>query len=38
MLEVSNIRLPLEAGLPGNESLVRSSVANALGVKPADVG
>ena len=33
MIEVSNIRLPLDAGLPGGEKLVRSAVANVLGVK-----
>ena len=33
MIEVSNIRLPLDAGLPDGEKLVRSAVANVLGVK-----
>ena len=33
MIEVSNIRLPLDAGLPEGEKLVRSALANALGVK-----
>ena len=32
MIEVSNIRLPLDAGLPDGEKLVRSAVANVLGV------
>ncbi|MBQ1450149.1 MAG: FAD-dependent monooxygenase, partial [Eggerthellaceae bacterium] len=33
MIEVSNIRLPLDAGLSDGEKLVRSAVANVLGVK-----
>lgn len=33
MIEVSNVRLPLDAGLPGADALVRSSLANVLGVK-----
>ena len=33
MIEVSNIRLPLDAGLPDGEKIVRSAVANVLGVK-----
>jgi uncharacterized FAD-dependent dehydrogenase len=33
MIEVSNVRLPLDAGLPDAEALVRSSLANVLGVK-----
>ncbi|RDB63298.1 FAD-dependent oxidoreductase [Gordonibacter sp. 28C] len=39
MLEVSNVRLPLDAGLPGaaGEELVRAAAARALGVAPADV-
>ena len=37
MIEVSNVRLPLDAGLPGGEKAVRSSLANALGLKPSDV-
>ena len=37
MIEVSNVRLPLDAGLPGNEKTVRSCVANALGLKASDV-
>ena len=38
MIEVSNVRLPLDAGLPDGERELRSCVANALGVKPADLG
>lgn len=39
MLEVSNVRLPLEAGLAGREAeaLCRKAVARACGVKPAAV-
>lgn len=37
MLEVSNVRLPLDAGLPGRTDLVVRAAARALGVKPADV-
>lgn len=33
MIEVSNIRLPLDAGLPDGEKIVRSAVANVLGIK-----
>ena len=33
MIEVSNVRLPLDAGLPDGERIVRSSLANVLGVK-----
>jgi uncharacterized FAD-dependent dehydrogenase len=38
MIEVSNVRLPLDAGLPGGEALARSSIANVLGVKAAEIG
>ena len=37
MIEVSGVRLPLDAGLPGREDLVRSSVANALGIPVGDI-
>ena len=39
MLEVSNIRLPLDAGLPGGAgaSLARAAAAGALGVRRCDV-
>ncbi len=39
MLEVSNIRLPLDAGLPGEAgaSLARAAAADALGVQRCDV-
>lgn len=39
MLEVSNMRLPLDAGLPGaaGERLVREAAAQALGVPAAEV-
>ncbi|MBR0405774.1 MAG: FAD-dependent oxidoreductase [Eggerthellaceae bacterium] len=37
MIEVSNVRLPLDAGLPDSEGIVRSAVANVLGVKTSDV-
>ena len=39
MLEVSNVRLPLDAGLPGSaaEALVRAAAAEVLGVLAADV-
>ena len=33
MIEVSNVRLPLDAGLPEGEKLARSAIANVLGVK-----
>ena len=33
MIEVSNVRLPLDAGLPDGEGIARSSLANVLGVK-----
>lgn len=38
MIEVSNVRLPLDAGLPGGERLAKPALANALGVKVADLG
>ena len=38
MIEVSGVRLPLDAGLPGNDHLARSAAANALGLKLADIG
>ena len=39
MLEVSNVKLPLDAGLPGAaaEALVRAAAAAALGVAGRDV-
>ena len=39
MLEVSNVRLPLDAGLPGaaGERLVRGAAARALGAPAAEV-
>ncbi|MBQ9000364.1 MAG: FAD-dependent oxidoreductase, partial [Eggerthellaceae bacterium] len=37
MIEVSGVRLPLDAGLPGGEKIVRSAAANAVGVNAADV-
>ncbi|OUO89671.1 FAD-dependent oxidoreductase [Gordonibacter sp. An230] len=39
MLEVANVRLPLDAGLPGPtaEALVRAAAADALGVAEGDV-
>ena len=39
MLEVSNMRLPLDAGLPGaaGERLVREAAAQALGVPATEV-
>ncbi len=38
MIEVSNVRLPLDAGLDEGERELRACVANALGVKPAQLG
>ena len=38
MIEVSNVRLPLDTGLPGGEREMRSCVAGALGVKPQELG
>ena len=37
MLEVSNVRLPLDAGLPGRFDLVERAAARALGVKPGKI-
>ncbi len=37
MLEVSNVKLPLDAGLPDGEALVRGAAAAALGVAARDV-
>ena len=37
MLEVSNVRLPLDAGLPGRFDLVERAAARALGVKPGEI-
>ena len=38
MIEASNIRLPLDTGLPGAERDLRACVANALGVKASELG
>lgn len=38
MIEVSNVRMPLDAGLPDGERAMRSCVANALGVSVRDIG
>ena len=37
MIEVSNVRLPLDAGLPEGERIMRSAVANVLGTKVGDI-
>ena len=37
MIEVAGVRLPLDAGLPGNEKLVTGAAANALGLKAAEI-
>ena len=37
MLEVSNVKLPLDAGLPEGGALVRAAAAAALGVAEGDV-
>ena len=37
MIEVSNVRLPLDAGLPDGQRIMRSSVASVLGVKNDDI-
>lgn len=37
MLEVSNVKLPLDAGLPDGERLIRRAAVRALGVKSAQV-
>lgn len=38
MIEVSGVRMPLDAGLPDGERLVVEAAANALGVRPAQIG
>lgn len=38
MLEISNLRLSLDAGLPQGEGLVRKAVAKALGVDASRIG
>ena len=38
MIDVSNVRLPLDAGLPGNEALVTRAAAQALGIQPGEIG
>ena len=38
MIEVSNVRMPLEAGLPDGEREIRACAASALGVKPSEIG
>lgn len=37
MIEVSNVRLPLDAGLAGNERLIADCVAKALGIAPDSI-
>jgi hypothetical protein len=37
MIEVSNVRLPLDAGLEGGERIAVAALANVLGVKAADL-
>lgn len=37
MIEVSNVRLPLEAGLPDGEHVIRNAAANACGVRMSDI-
>lgn len=37
MIEVSGVRLPLDAGLPDGEHLIRSAAANALGLKTSQI-
>ena len=37
MIEISGVRMPLDAGLPGRDDLVVSSAACALGVKVRDI-
>ena len=37
MLEISNVRLPLDAGLPDGGHLIERAAARALGVKPAAI-
>ncbi len=38
MIEVSNVRVPLEVGLPNGESTLRASAASALGIKAGSLG
>lgn len=38
MLEISNLRLPLDAGLADGEGIVRRHIAKALGIAPRYVG
>ena len=37
MIEVSNVRLPLDAGLPDGGRIMRSAIANVLGVKVSEI-
>lgn len=37
IVDVSGVRVPLDAGLPGNEHLVRVAAAHALGIKPSRI-
>ena len=37
MIEVSGVRLPLDAGLPGNDRIVRDAAAHAIGLKSSDI-
>ncbi|MDO5042758.1 MAG: FAD-dependent oxidoreductase [Slackia sp.] len=37
MLEISNLRLPLDVGLPEGEGLVRKAIARAVGVDVSDI-
>ena len=37
MIEVSNVRLPLDAGLPEGDALARAALANALGVQVSGI-
>lgn len=37
MIEASGVRLPLDAGLPGNEGIIRSCVARAIGVDESEI-
>ena len=38
MINVSNVRMPLDAGLEGGEQVMRSCIAQALGVSKTDIG
>lgn len=38
MIEVSNVRMPLDAALPGAERDMRSCIANAVGCKVSELG